>query len=146
MFLANCAPSPLFPMGLLQNISQQLIIEMHKVIYFKRLNGDQPAREWIKSQDNRIRPNIYRKIEDLSDQGINLLNTNVLDIIKGPDKGLYELRNRGLGWRLAVYYHQKYDTFVILHGWRKDNSYKKEIGKARSLLHEYIKMEQEKYG
>ncbi len=64
-----------------------------------------------------------------------------MDIISGPDKGFYELRNRALGWRIAVYYNQKYDTFVLIHGWHKDNNYKLEIKKARDLLYEYFKME-----
>jgi len=117
-----------------------------RIVYYRRQDGSEPAREWIKSRDNSIRPNIYRKLADLADEGLNLLNTNILDVIEGPDKGLYELRNRGLGWRLAVYHDHAAGVFVVLHGWHKDKNFRLEIGKARSVLHEYLETEADKHG
>jgi hypothetical protein len=114
---------------------------MSKTIYYERPNGEKPAREWLCAQDNSVRPNIFRKLDDLRIKGLDLLKTHAMDLISGPDNGFYELRNRALGWRLAIYYNQKYDTFVLLHGWHKDKNYEREIGKARVLLHEYFKME-----
>jgi hypothetical protein len=112
---------------------------MSAIIYFKRPAGEKPVRDWLKAQDNSIKPNIYRKIDDLRNNGLDLLKTQVMDIISGPDHGFYELRNRGLGWRLAVFFDQKIDTFFLLHGWHKDNNYEREIKKARELLHKYLK-------
>jgi hypothetical protein len=118
---------------------------MHKVISYKRPNGEQPVRDWISSQDNGIKPNIYRKVDDLRKNGLSLLGTNIVDKLAGPDNGFYELRNRALGWRIAFYYHIKNDAFILLHGWHKDNNYKREIQRARSLLHEYLKWETKNY-
>jgi hypothetical protein len=114
---------------------------MNSIIYYQRPDGSQPARDWINAQDNSIKPNIRRKLEDLRNNGTDLLNTNSMDIISGPDRGFYELRNRALGWRIAVYHNIKYNSFVLLHGWKKDNNYEREIEKARNLLREYLKWE-----
>jgi hypothetical protein len=116
-------------------------MKMNKVIYYERPDGEKPARDWISAQDNSIKPNIYRKIEDLKSNGLDLLNTRAMDRISGPDNGFYELRNRALGWRIALYFNMKYQTFVLLYGWHKDNNFKKEIARARDLLHEYLKWE-----
>jgi hypothetical protein len=119
---------------------------MYNVIPYTRPDGEQPVREWIDAQDNSIKPNIHRKVDDLRKNGPALLNTNSMDIISGPDNGFYELRNRALGWRIAVYYNLKRDIFVLLHGWHKDKNYKREIQRARDLLHEYLKGETKSYG
>jgi hypothetical protein len=119
---------------------------MYKVIPYTRPDGEQPVRDWINAQDNSIRPNIYRKVDDLRKHGLSLLGTNAMDIVSGPDNGFYELRNRALGWRIAVYCNLQSATFILLHGWRKDNNYTREIQRARSLLHEYLKWETKQYG
>ena len=116
---------------------------MPAISYYKRPDGSEPAREWIKAEDNSIRPDIYDRIGRLEREGLQRLGTNMLDVIRGGDKGLYELRNRTLKWRLAFYHDLTCDTFVLLCGWRKTkDSKKREIqrayNKARSLLHEYL--------
>jgi hypothetical protein len=119
---------------------------MYKVISYTRPDGEQPVRDWINAQDNSIKPNIRRKVDDLRKHGLSLLGTNAMDVILGQDNGFFELRNRALGWRIAVYYSLKSATFILLHGWHKDNNYKKEIQRARILLHEYLKWEKNQYG
>jgi hypothetical protein len=123
---------------------------MYNIIYFKHVNGKEPARDWIKSRDGSIRPNIYRKIEDLKKEGLNLLGTNSLDTISGDDADFYELRNITLNWRIGFYYNREYKSFVLLHGWRHDENHEsehqREIEKARKYLHEYLSLEQRRYG
>lgn len=116
-------------------------MQMYQVIPYTRPNGEQPARDWINAQDNSIKPNIRRKLDDLRKYGTDLIKTNAMDVIAGADNGLYELRNRALGWRIAVYHNLKYQTFILLHGWHKDNNYEREIERARYLLHEYLRWE-----
>jgi hypothetical protein len=69
---------------------------MSAIIFYKRPDGKKPARDWLNVQDNSIKPNIYRKLDDLKSNGLDLVNTNAMDVISGPDNGFYELRNRGL--------------------------------------------------
>ena len=123
---------------------------MYKVDYYRRPNRRMPADEWIKDQDKPIRVSIYGKITDLSNEGLNLLGTNTLRVIQGPDNGLYELRNVSLNWRIGVYHDKRYNSFVLLYGWRHDKNHKQElegeIEKARQYLHEYLEMEKRRYG
>jgi hypothetical protein len=72
-------------------------MKKYEIAYYKKLNGDRPARDWVLDQDSSIRANIYRKLDDLREEGTNLLHTKALDIITGPDNGFYELRNSGKG-------------------------------------------------
>ncbi len=116
-------------------------MQIYKVIAYERPDGKQPARDWIVAQDNSIKPNIHRKLDDLRRNGPDILKTKSMDVIAGPDNGFYELRNSALGWRIAVYHNLKYQTFILLHGWHKDNNYEREIQKSRELLHEYLKWE-----
>jgi hypothetical protein len=115
-----------------------------KIIYFTRVNGRQPAREWIKDQDKKIKASIFGKIDDLSKEGLSLLDTNALVAMRRPP-GLYELRNVSLNWRIGVYYDMRYNAFVLLSGWHHDQNHEKEhqkeIDKARGYLREYLQLE-----
>jgi hypothetical protein len=118
---------------------------MYRIEYFKRLNGEEPARSWINSRDGSIRPNIFKKLETLEKEGLARLGSNFLNVITGPDKNLYELRNTTLNWRIGFYYDEILDIFLLLHGWSHDENHekehKKEIEKTRGYLHEYLAME-----
>jgi hypothetical protein len=120
-------------------------MQVYKIKYFTRPDGEQPARKWIKSRDGSIRPNIYKKLGILETEGLARLGTNFLDVISGPDRNFYELRNTSLNWRIGFYYNEKQKTFWLLHGWSHDENHKeehqKEIEKARGYLHEYLAME-----
>jgi hypothetical protein len=115
---------------------------MYRIEFFMKLNGEEPALIWINSRDGSIRPNIYQRIETLKKEGLNLLNTNSLDTIKGDDPDFYELRNLTKKWRLGLYFDEGENTFVLLHGWKHDEQHpreqQKEIEKARQYLHEYL--------
>jgi hypothetical protein len=114
--------------------------------YYKRPDGSEPAREWIKAQDNSIRPDINAKIKVLEENGLRLVGTRSLDIIAGEDHGFFELRNITFNWRIGFYHDRERDVFVFLHGWKHTKKYKKEIEKARELLHEYLRLKKERYG
>jgi hypothetical protein len=118
---------------------------VNKIVYFERVSGRKPILDWIRKQDKPVRVNIYGKLEDLSREGLGLLDTKAMDIIHGQDKGLYELRSISLNWRIGTYYSKVKDTFILLHGWHHDESHEqehqKDIQKTRDYLHEYLQME-----
>lgn len=118
----------------------------YKIIYFTRPNGKQPAQEWINDTRNaNLQPSIDARIQKLNDEGLVLVNTEILKPIKGDDNDLYELRHQGKGkkWRIAVYYDRKKNVFVLLCGWRKTQEKQESyIERARRLLHEYLDMQE----
>jgi|WetSurMetagenome_2_1015567.scaffolds.fasta_scaffold110706_3 hypothetical protein len=118
---------------------------MNVVIYYEMPDGGKPARDWINKQDKPVRVSIYGKKDDLAKEGLALLHTKALDIIQGPDKGLYELRSVSMNWRIGVYHDKAREIFILLHGWHHDANHEKEhnreIDRARSYLREYLKME-----
>lgn len=122
---------------------------MWRDIYYTRPNGRQPAREWVESQDNSIRPSIDARIQRLRDEGLLLVENGMLVPIRekrGKKKfipGFYELKNRTKKWRIAVYHDLKKNSFVLIHGWRKlKESEEQEIERARRLLNEYKSIEE----
>jgi phage-related protein len=80
---------------------------------------------------------IAAKVVSLSEHGLELLSTKVLERIQGDDHNFYELR--GGRCRIAVYFDELARRFVLLHGFIKtrDNE-RREISRARDLLHEYL--------
>ncbi len=120
---------------------------MSRIAYFESLqNHREPARDWIEKQDSHTREDIYLRIRILSVQGLGLLGTKTMAVIRGPDKGFYELRNRTLNWRLGLFHDRILDSFVLLHGWRHDKQYQREIEAARSFLREYRAQQGRPYG
>ena len=117
-------------------------MQKYKAEYYKRPNGKEPAREWYKSRDGSIRQNIFKRLEVLKEEGLNLVKSHALYPIYGGDKVFYEFRNSTLNWRIGVYYDENINTFILLHGWSHDENHEiehqKELDKARNLLHEYL--------
>ena len=120
---------------------------MRKIEYYRRTTGREPARDWVNSKINAsIRPSFYDRQSQLETENIqDLLDRNVLELIKGkgrktpPIHGFYELKHKTYKWRMAVYHDQKRNTFILLHGWRKEShNQDAEIDKARTLLLEYM--------
>jgi hypothetical protein len=112
---------------------------LFKVIYYVRPNGRIPIKEWRDAQPFNIRANIDAKVRKLAENGLVLLGTAMLDNISGSDEDLYELRNVTLKWRIAVYFDRPINTFVLLHGWRKQQRMQeRDIVQARRFLHEYL--------
>jgi putative component of toxin-antitoxin plasmid stabilization module len=115
---------------------------LYKVIYYVRPNDSSPIKEWRDVQPVNIRANIDAKVRKLAENGLALLSTDMLDNISGNDKDLYELRNVGLKWRIAVYFDRPINTFILLCGWRKQKKVqKRDIQQACHYLHEYLSRE-----
>src|SRR3989304_1528543 len=94
---------------------------LYNICYYVRPTGASPVREWIARQDNSIRPNIRTKIEWLRKNGPKVEGTKSFAYISGPDKGLWELRDVGLGWRIVTYYDIEEGRYVLVFGFRKRN-------------------------
>ncbi len=89
-------------------------------------------------QSKKNRANIDAKIAKLRQHGLKLLRTEMLEKISGHDD-LYELRNRGLGWRIGLYFDRDNATFVLLCGWKKQkDTQPDDIAQARRCLDEYL--------
>ncbi len=120
---------------------------MWQDVYYTRPNGHQPAREWVENQDNSIRPSIDARIQKLKDEGLLLLENEMLVPIRERPGGrvipdFYELRHIGKKWRLATYYNRKKNTFVLISGWRKlQPIQERDVKKALTLLEEYLSIE-----
>jgi hypothetical protein len=116
---------------------------MWRVDYYTKSNGRQPAKDWIESQDNSIRPSIDARIDMLKREGPQLPETMLVLITprgKGEKfiPGFYELKHRGKKWRIATYHDRGKNKFVLLCGWRKSQDIQEwDIDKARKLLDEY---------
>lgn len=113
---------------------------MWSVKYYTRPNGHKPLTEWRDSQPKELRADVDARIRRLREEGIEtLIYTKMLDRIAGSDKDLYELRGVALKWRIAFYFDRPLNTFVLLHGWRKQKAkHKRDIDQARRFLHEYL--------
>ena len=112
---------------------------LYRVVYYVRPDGTSPVRDWIANQDNSIRPNIRAKIEWLRKNGPKVEGTKSFEHIPGPDNGLWELRNVGLGWRIVTHHDLDEGRFVLLYGFRKKKKkvQRSDFAMARRLLHEY---------
>ena len=119
----------------------------YRVIYYTRPKGRRPAQEWIKAQDNSIKPSIDARIEKLKMEGLLLLENKMLVPIRERPGGrvvpdFYELRHISKKWRLATYHDRKKNIFVLISGWRKSQPIQqRDIDRALKLLEEYFSIE-----
>lgn len=114
------------------------LVVQHKVIYYTRPSGRQPVAKWRDKRAKRVRADIDAKRGKLAERGLGLLKTEMLDKLSG-DSNFYELRNVGLGWRIAVYFDREINTFVLLYGFKKQKPVQQQdIEQARRLLYDYI--------
>ena len=117
---------------------------MWDVIYYTRPNGRQPARDWVESQDNSIRPSIDVRIQRLRDEGLLLIENKMLVPIRERPGGrivpnFYELRHISKKWRIATYHDRKKDIFVLISGWRKSQPIQQRyVDRALRSLEEYL--------
>lgn len=111
---------------------------MYNYIYYTRHNGRQPAVKFRDRQPKNVKADIDAKVNKLREKGVDvLINTNMVDWL--GTKGLYELRNRGLGWRIAFYFDRDIDTFVLLCGFKKQRDLQpSDVEQARRYLTEYL--------
>lgn len=116
------------------------LVVRYKVIYFTKPSGRQPVARWRDTRSKRARADIDAKRRKLEERGLGLLKSEMLDKLSG-DSDFYELRNVSLKWRIAVYFDRAINTFVLLHGFRKQKRVQQQdVEQARRLLYEYLAM------
>jgi len=104
--------------------------------YYTEPNGRQPVAEWLDGLDKNISAHMQDKVVRLQQNGLKLLNTSMMDSIKGYGSGFYELKYSN--YRIALYYETASNTFILLHGFKKERRREsREIGTAYSRLREY---------
>jgi len=109
---------------------------MSKVIFYTRPNGRQPVMSFYDEQSRAVQSDIDIKMKRLEMYGLDTLIKSPLVRFLGP-KALYELRNRGLGWRIAFYHYETGD-YVMLCGWKKQKDLQlADVEQARALAREY---------
>lgn len=119
-------------------ITQGVIVDMYKIDYYTRPNGDQPVVDWLDRLDRKSWAVIEAKILYLEERGLELLGTKMLKPVRG-ERNLYELK--GGQCRVIAYYDRRKgdNRFVLLNGFLKKRRREREqINEARSLLHEYL--------
>ena len=117
---------------------------MSKTDYFKRPgNGRQPAKEWYDGQDRNVQVSVDARLDALREDWRYLVDTGTLVPItrKYKEHGFYELKDTKEKWRLFMFHDLSNDRFILLDGYRKTKSSKKEqeaaIRKAHGFLKEY---------
>ena len=109
---------------------------MWHINYYSEPNGHQPVAEWLDSLDNKTSAYILDKIVRLQQNGLILLNTNMMRPIKGYGSDFYEIKYSK--YRVALYNEKICNTFILLHGFKKERGREsREIETAFSRLREY---------
>ena len=111
---------------------------MYAYDYYTTANGAQPLRAWLDSLPMKEWAVISAKIEKLGQEGLKLLQTNMMKTIQNSDPVFYELIGGQI--RVGVYFDKERNLFLLLNGWRKQKQRQpKEIHKAYLNLIEYLK-------
>ena len=112
---------------------------MPEVRSYNTPNGSNPYREFLqsvrRSGDVKALRNFQEIIEKLTEHGLTLLNSSMLDNI---EDGIFELR---MGpYRVFCYYDRQSDVFMLLNGFRKQTQRTPESQKARAraLVSQYL--------
>lgn len=109
---------------------------MHKVVYFRRVNGRKPTAIWLDTLEKNVTAGILAKLGMLEAGGLSLLDTNILKHIVGQ-QDLYEIKYGQ--FRLLVYYDKKIDSFITLNGFKKQKMNEhEEIEFGIKLRKEYL--------
>ena len=109
---------------------------MWQIDYYTEPSGRQPVAEWFKSLNNEIRLHMRDKVVRLQQNGLVLLNTSMMEPIKGYGGDFYEIKYSN--YRIALYHETASNTFILLHGFKKERMREsREIGIAYSRLREY---------
>lgn len=101
-------------------------------------DGSCPYREFLdsvqRSGDLKALGIIDRIVGNLIQEGLALLNTNMMDNIEDD---IYELRAGN--YRVFCYYDRHSNLFLLLHGFRKRTQRTPggQIARARSLIRQY---------
>ena len=92
--------------------------------------------EWLDELEKNISAHMQDKIVRLQQNGLMLLNTSMMKAIKGYGGDFYEMKYSS--YRIAVYHETTSNTFVLLHGFKKERRREsREIETAYSRLREY---------
>ena len=91
---------------------------MWRIDYYEERNGNQPVADWLDSLDKKTSGYIQDKIVRLQQNGLMLLNTNMMKPLKGCGTDFYELKYGN--YRIALYYEIISNTFILLHGFKKE--------------------------
>lgn len=119
-------------------ITQEVIILL-RIIYHKRPNGEEPAKEWLgalERQNPSVHKNILAKIDKFQLEGFKLIATDMLGSIRGYPN-MYEIR--GGRCRIIGYNDEIRDVFVLLCGLMKTKQREQgQIAFACRLANEYL--------
>lgn len=109
---------------------------MWNIKYYADSTGRQPVPEWFDRLDKKTREYVRDKVIRLQQHGLMLLNTSMMKPIKGYGSDFYEIKYSN--YRIALYHETISNTFVLLHGFKKERRREKqEIETAYSRLREY---------
>ena len=109
---------------------------MWEIDYYTEPSGRQPVAEWLDGLDKNTNANMLDKVVRLQQNGLVLLNTSMMKPIKGYGGDFYELRYSN--YRIALYHEAVTNTFVLLHGFKKERRREtREIEAAYARLREY---------
>jgi len=109
---------------------------MWHIDYYAEPSGRQPIAEWLDGLEKNVSAHVHDKIVRLQQNGLMLLNTSMMKLIKGYGSDFYELKYDK--YRIAVYHETTTNTFILLHGFKKERRREsREIRLAYSRLHEY---------
>ena len=114
---------------------------MPQVLEYRTPNGAIPYREFLqlvrRSGDRKALRNFQETIDKLTEHGLTLLNSSMMDNIEDD---IYELR---VGpYRVFCYYNRQSDVFMLLNGFRKQTQRTPESQKARAraLVNQYLEL------
>lgn len=114
---------------------------MYSVDYYTRPNGEEPVKSWLgqlEINNKKLARSLQAKLFKLSEEGLKLLNTKMLNPIKGVSD-LYEVV-AGQG-RICTYYESAENKFVLLHGFlKKKQKEPAHIQYCCDLLSEYMRV------
>ena len=109
---------------------------MQRIDYYTEPNGHQPVVEWLDSLDKKTREYLRDKVVRLQQNGLMLLDTNMMRTIKGHGGDFYEIKYSN--YRIALYHETTRNTFILLHGFKKERRREsREVEIAYSRLREY---------
>ena len=114
---------------------------MPEVLQYQTIGGVNPYREFLqsvrRSGDAKALRNFQETIEKLTEHGLALLNSSMMDNI---EDAIYELR---VGpYRVFCFYDRQSGAFVLLNGFRKQTQRTPESQKARAraLVNQYLEL------
>jgi phage-related protein len=109
---------------------------VYQIRYYVETDGTSPVAEWLDGLDIDIRSHIRDKIVRLKQNGLVLLDTSMMAIVRGYGAHFYEIKYSN--YRIALYHEVASNTFILLHGFKKERKREsREIEIAYSRLCQY---------